>query len=118
MNCSSARCTGCKQCEKEIKPTRLASERAVECFGPNAQMLKVVEESCEFNTEAIKAVNGKMDREKLKDEYVDLFMIMAPQMKEIMINHLGFTYEELIEHAVKKNYKLEKALAKEGYGCV
>lgn len=116
MNCSSVRCVECGQCN-ENKKVGTTFERAVERFGYFTQMLQTAEESNELSVELIKMANDRGNRENLLDEYVDVFYVMAPQMKIIM-KDLGFSEEEILVHAARKIAKLEMVLAEEGYGCV
>lgn len=92
------------------------AERAIECFGYISQMLQTAEECSELTVELIKAANDRGNIENLLDEYVDVFYIMASQMKIIM-HDLGVTDDQILTHAALKTFKLEKALAKEGFGC-
>lgn len=117
MNCSSSRCTNCKQCENKVGLTKPTADRAVECFGYISQILQTAEECTELATELIKVGNDRGNRDNLLDEYIDVFYVMAPQMKLIM-KDLGFTEEEILIHAARKLAKLEMILADEGYGCM
>lgn len=115
MNCSSIRCVECGECTR--KKAYTTAERAVECFGYISQMLQTAEESNELSVQLIKMANDRGNRENLLDEYVDVFYVMAPQMKIIM-KDLGFSEEEILVHAARKMAKLEMVLADEGYGCI
>lgn len=117
MNCSSIKCVECGNCKENDKQVAPTANRAVRCFGYIAQTLQTAEKCTELATELIKVGNDRGNRENLLDEYVDVFYVMAPQMKLIM-RDLGFTEEEILIHAARKIAKLEMVLAEEGYGCI